>query len=416
MPRLGPGKLPSYRLHKQSGQAIVTLGGRDVLLGQHKSPASREAYDRAIAEWLAAGRTAPAPAQQTLSVSELILRFIRHAQTFYARPDGTVSREVQNYAEAMGPLRRLYGATPAAEFGPLKLKAVRLEMVRMQWVRTYVNRQASRVRAVFKWASENELIPPSVYHGLIAVSGLRRGQCEVSESTPVRPVPAETVAATLPHLPPRVQSMVRLQELTGMRSGELCAMKGLHLVTTEEVWTYRPEQHKTLHHGHGRIIYIGPAAQQILKPLLKPDLTAFIFSPADSEAIRHGQQREERQTPVQPSQRSRAERSKRRKRQRPPLDHYDPKSYRRAIDRACRKAFPPPKELEQPGKEKAMAQWHADHSWHPHQLRHSFATNVRREFGPDAALVLLGDQTTRMVDVYAEKDREKAEDVVRRIG
>jgi hypothetical protein len=52
--------IPSYRHHKQSGQAIVTLpdglGGRhDVLLGKYGTPESRDEYARVIAEWEAAG-------------------------------------------------------------------------------------------------------------------------------------------------------------------------------------------------------------------------------------------------------------------------------------------------------------------------------------------------------------------------
>jgi hypothetical protein len=43
-------KDPSYRLHKQSGQAVVTLTDpsgrrRDVLLGRHDTPESRREYD-----------------------------------------------------------------------------------------------------------------------------------------------------------------------------------------------------------------------------------------------------------------------------------------------------------------------------------------------------------------------------------
>src|SRR5262245_18809066 len=59
-----PGRsrsVPSYRRHKQSGQAIVTLtdglgGRRDVLLGKHGSKESRVEYARIIAEWEANGR------------------------------------------------------------------------------------------------------------------------------------------------------------------------------------------------------------------------------------------------------------------------------------------------------------------------------------------------------------------------
>jgi hypothetical protein len=33
MPKLSESRVPSYRLHKQSGQVIVTLSGGDYLLG-----------------------------------------------------------------------------------------------------------------------------------------------------------------------------------------------------------------------------------------------------------------------------------------------------------------------------------------------------------------------------------------------
>jgi hypothetical protein len=50
---------PSYRLHKPSGQAVVTLSGKDFYLGPWKSAASREAYDRLLAEWISNGRRLP---------------------------------------------------------------------------------------------------------------------------------------------------------------------------------------------------------------------------------------------------------------------------------------------------------------------------------------------------------------------
>jgi hypothetical protein len=58
--------VPSFRLHRQSGQAIVTLtdaltGRRhDVLLGHFDTPASRQEYARIIAEWEGRGRQSPA--------------------------------------------------------------------------------------------------------------------------------------------------------------------------------------------------------------------------------------------------------------------------------------------------------------------------------------------------------------------
>ena len=52
----GPSKsLPKHRKHKRSGQAIVTLSGKDFYLGPHGTNASKLEYDRLIGEWLTHG-------------------------------------------------------------------------------------------------------------------------------------------------------------------------------------------------------------------------------------------------------------------------------------------------------------------------------------------------------------------------
>ena len=93
MPKLSENALPSYRLHKQSGQAIVTLNGRDFLLGPHDTAASRSEYRRRIAEWMANGRRIPR-ATADLTVTELIAAFKTHAETYYRHFDGTPTSEV----------------------------------------------------------------------------------------------------------------------------------------------------------------------------------------------------------------------------------------------------------------------------------------------------------------------------------
>lgn len=77
-------------------------------------------------------------------------------------------------------------------------------------------------------------------------------------------------------------------------------------------------------------------------------------------------------------------------------DQFTTDSYNRAITRACEKAGVP--------------------AWTTHQLRHTASTAARKAFGAEAALLLLGDRSTRMIDVYAEKDQEKAIQVVAKIG
>src|SRR5262245_22025624 len=125
-------RTPTYRLHRPTGQAVVTLNGRDHYLGRHGTPESRAEYDRLLAEWLANGRHAPAPPEPDgsgLTVVELIVAYVRHSQEFYAAPGGGASEELGNIKDALRPVRRLYGQTPAAAFGPLSLKAVRRSMI-----------------------------------------------------------------------------------------------------------------------------------------------------------------------------------------------------------------------------------------------------------------------------------------------
>jgi hypothetical protein len=43
-------RLPKYRLHKASGQAVVTLNGVDHYLGNHGSEDSKKAYQRKVSE------------------------------------------------------------------------------------------------------------------------------------------------------------------------------------------------------------------------------------------------------------------------------------------------------------------------------------------------------------------------------
>ena len=56
MPKTNPDFVPTYRKHKSTGQAVVTLGGKDHYLGRYGTKDSKAEYDRLIAEWLAGGR------------------------------------------------------------------------------------------------------------------------------------------------------------------------------------------------------------------------------------------------------------------------------------------------------------------------------------------------------------------------
>ena len=201
-------QVPKYCLHRASGRAVVRLNGRDHYLGKFDSAESRAQYDRLVAEWLAMRRHAAEGEQNTassLTVNEVFLAFWDFAQSYY-RKNGQVTGEVACIKFALRDCLELYGSTPAAAFGPLALKAVRQKMVGRNLCRSVINHDIGRVKRMFKWATENELVLPSVFQGLQAVAGLRRGRSAARETEPVRPVAQALIDAVLTHLPPPLVS------------------------------------------------------------------------------------------------------------------------------------------------------------------------------------------------------------------
>lgn len=295
-----------------------------------------------------------------------------------------------------------YGHTPVVGFGPLALEAIQARFIQEGLSRSTVNDFIGIIRRVFRWGTAKELVPPSVYQALIALSGLRRGRTTAREPEPVLPVAEEVVDATLPHLPEVVADMVRVQRLLGCRPGEVCMMRPCDIDRTAEVWEYRPASHKTEHHGRQRVIFIGPKAQQILLTYLLRDAQAFCFSPAESDIKRKAMMRASRKTPVQPSQANRSKRHPNRQ----PGTKYNKDSYNHAIHRAVDKA----------NKVRAEHGEEALPHWHPNQLRHARGTEVRHQFGLEAAQVVLGHAKADVTQVYAERDFERAKEIMRKIG
>jgi integrase len=115
-------------------------------------------------------------------------------------------------------------------------------------------------------------------------------------------------------------------------------------------------------------------------------------------------------------------------------------SYRRAIASGCVQAFPVPERLSrlrlknENGKRthweptvewkkrigaeqwQELRQWRKKHKWHPHQLRHNAATRLRREFGIEAARVILGHRSAGITEIYAEADMEKGKKIMGEVG
>jgi integrase len=139
------------------------------------------------------------------------------------------------------------------------------------------------------------------------------------------------------------------------------------------------KDHKTAHRGRQRTVFIGPKAQEIILPHI----------------LRAGRGR------VFPLSRA---------------------GLRTAVERGCRRAFAHPELAKVPvvdltdAQRAELASWNRDHHWHPSQLRHSSATEIRAKFDVDHAKDSLGHSAMNVTGIYAEIDASKARKVARQIG
>ncbi len=382
MPRL-VNKLPRYTQHK-SGQARVRYNGKTIYLGKYGSQESHERYAQFIATIpkpeAESGPPEPAPGA-VFMVGELVLHYHAHAKLYYVHADGTPTGEHETIWAVLRPLRKMFATLPAREFGPKKLKQVQQAMIELNWSRRYINKATGIIKRCFAWCASEELIPAEASNGLIPVKGLKKGRTAAREKPAIGPVADETVEATLPHVSELTQDIIRVMRLTGARPGEVLDMVATGIDRTDpSCWVYRPSHHKTAHHDKGRTILVGPRAQEIILPrILRAGDDGKLF----------------------PMRRT---------------------TLWTLVHRGCQKAFPHPALSSVPASELTDAQkaelkaWDKAHRWHPNQLRHSAATQFRREHGLEAAQVLLGHSRADVTQVYAERDLEKAQAVARKIG
>lgn len=288
--------------------------------------------------------------------------------TFIVR--GRPSSHVTRIGTALDLLCDLYGNRPAAEMTPPDLAAYRDSIVQNDASglrgRATVNAYLSAAKKAFRWGAERGLIPAPVSAALREVAWLS-SRATTAPARVIESVALARVKATVEHLEPHLAAMVWLQWHTGMRPDEVCSMEGrlIDRRPGESVWLYRPEHHKLAHHGQAREIQIGPPAQAVLAPYLRR--LGYLFRPRDAGSATTAAGR-----------------------------RYTSASYRRAVSRACEAAGVP--------------------AWHPNQLRHAFASRVKRQLGIDAARAALGHTTADTTQLYLDRDRELARRVALEVG
>ena len=289
-------------------------------------------------------------------------------------------------------LPRRYPAASAVVCSPVAvaLANVRQAMVAAGRSRKLINKDVNRVRGMFGWAVEHELLAGGRPSGPAATEGAAPGPFGGQGDAPVEPVAEESIRAILPHLSPQVAAMIQLQHLCGARPQEVVTIRPCEVETSGDVWLYQPRHHKMEHFDRRKVIMLGPRAQEVLRPWLERDAEILLLRAGRGLGLA---------LPAEPSQGiprqfDRAGEPKVPK-LRPGLK-YTRHSYRVAVQRACKRA----------GIE----------AWSPRQLRHTRATAIRKAFGLEAAKAVLGHTDTKITEIYAERDLDLARRVMREIG
>jgi integrase len=353
-------RTPSYRLHRASGNGVVTLNGKDHYLGKHGTAESRRAYDRIIAEWIARGRVPGADGEPGM-VKTLVIEYIRHASTYYVKA-GEPTPRVTTIKNVCREMIESFGNEQVGAITPADFLSLRTAWIGRGLARTTINGYFGLAREVFRWGVEHGMVSPTTWEGLRAIRTLYQGRSAAKERPAIGIVTTEAVETVLPLVDRDVAAMIQLQLLTGMRPGEAASMTPAEIDRRSTPWIFKPPLHKTVHHKRVRVIALGPKARAILAPWIEAAKVDGLIFPLGVTRERTSRSRK-----IYPR-------------------HRAVFGYRRAIGLACRKAKIP--------------------SWSPNQLRHVAATEIRLRSGIEAARITLGHSDLGMTEVYAERDMD----------
>lgn len=380
-------KPPLLRRHKPSNRAYVWYDGRRVYLGKWGAPETLERYRRFLLELETHGVVITS--ETPITVAEIFARFLDDHASYYVRAES-----LGRFKASAGYVCALFGATPAKEFGPLALRAVRDSMQSTRNInRNTINQYCGAVVQVFKYAASIELIDASVYHALQTVEPLRRGHCDAPEGAPRRPVDPSTVDATADAAAPCIAAIIRLLRLTGMRPSECLKMRPCDLSrdAASGLLIYTLESDKTALKravDDKRVIYLGARCERILAPFLtfNDNQNGYIFT-------RGLLAQEKAFDPANPTKARRGRRA-------------------RKPDKAsdfipCGLLY---KEIQKAANLAGVTRWNA------YQLRHLYASEIRKQYGLEVAQVMLGHKHADVTQIYAERDYTRAREVAKEKG
>lgn len=345
-------KIPLMHHHRASNKARVYYKGKHIYLGEWGSQEAQTAYQNFLRQINKIA--APIMKGGGLPVCVAVGKFLDFSKVYYQG-----GHEVENLKSTLRLFVKFFEWEPITEIGPLKIISMMETLAAEKLTRYRINRLLGHIKRLMDWLVSRELIGAEKLAAIKAVKSLKAGRTPARETPPVPAVPIEIVEQTLKEIRKPLSDMIQIQLLTAMRPNEVCNLNFAEIDQAKAVWIYRPSKHKTSYRGHMRQILIGPEAQALLKrysflPRDKP-----IFYTTKDEPFNAG-------------------------------------TYGRAI-------------LEH-------NKTHGIAHWMPNQLRHSAATRIVKEFGWEAARLILGHKSFNITAIYAEENIEKTAEIIGKIG
>ena len=324
---------PTYAYHQSGRGRILWHGTSRLLPGEYNSPESLAAFAQMVAIVAATGHLPDVRVEQ-VTMNDLRNKFRKYAEQSYR------TKEPRNYDYALAAACKMFGNLAVSEFTPAHLKTVRQSMLNAHLCRTTVNRRVRQIVFVFRWAVEEQIVKPEIWQALAAVRPIQRGRDNAIDYEPIQPVSESDFLRVVEAVPPRYRPALWVQLLTGMRSGELLAMRPQDVQMGGRHWYYTPKEHKTAKEIGAKIIGIPEPAIVFLVEAM-PKEFSFRWFPWSVDV------------------------------------------HRRAVQRVCEKL--------------------GITVWHPHQLRHALATKAKASLGDSAAQALLAHTNPKTTKRYAHQ-------------
>lgn len=383
-------RVPKYRKHSQYDFGFVEYQGkRHRFPGTYNSPQSKAAYFDWCRQLVEHG-TPPidlhAIGRQGITVGVLAAEYHKYAQIRYAKSGNR--GEFAKVRIAMRHLTAYFPTVAACEFGPKHIRIlykVLAQTPRRRGKRTlscgYINDLVGRIKRMYRWAMLDGLVSDAAYHALHSTPQLKPGEYGSVTLSKRRPVSIAHVRPVMRKVSRIIRDMIRVQWITGVRSGSLVMAAPEQFDRSVTPWIWHP-RHKQEHTGEVMVVYVGRKCRAILARHMEgAEPTDPLFSPRR----------------IRKSQRYRKA--------------YSAGSYRQAIARgieranadiiaAALNAVPPIPEppLLPP--------------WTPHAIRHAKGHAIRKKHGIEAAQAVLGHASIDATEIYSAR----RDDLARRIA